>query len=259
MLHRRVRARRTRIRRVLRLLALVPLLAALIAALSQGSVALALYVQESPDLYLRTVRVEGLRRLDELDIVRQAGVSMNDHILHVDAAAITERLLENPYIRSAEVSRVFPDMLTIRIRERLPEATLLSNNRSFVVDRDGVVLRELHMFEPHRGPLITEVPGLDVIEVGDRIEQPELRRAMDVLDAFEETEMAQGVTIAEVAARSERDIRMYCDELTFEIRWGGGDLPRQAARLDALWRYHDGRLAFNEYCDLRFGREVACR
>ncbi len=259
MLHRRARARRARRARTLRMLALAPALAGLLAALSQGSVALALYVRENPELYLRTVRVEGLRRLNELDIVRQAGVTMNDHILLVDTTAIARRLLENPYIRSCEVGRVFPDMLTIRIQERLPEATLLSNNRAFVIDRDGVVLRELQMYEPHRGPLITEVPGLDVIEVGDRIEQPELRRAMEVLDAFEKTEIAQHVTIAEVAARDERDIRMYCDELTFEIRWGGSDLPRQAARLDVLWRHQNGRMEFTQYCDLRFGREVACR
>ncbi|HIJ66215.1 MAG TPA: hypothetical protein HPP77_09735 [Candidatus Hydrogenedentes bacterium] len=75
--------------------------------------------------------------------------------------------------------------------------------------------------------------------------------------------MAGHVTVSEIAAPHEDHIRMYCDELPFEIRWGRRDFVNEAHRLDLIWREtgHMERVdpPCQEYLDLRFGNEPVCR
>lgn len=220
---------------------------------------LATYVREGDFFRVRRIRVAGASQLDVSAIVRQSGITSSDNLLFLDNQAAARRVEENPYVNTCRVTRVLPDTVEIVIEERAPIATLLVHNRTFSISADGVVIEEIPIAVPHPGPLITDVPGLDVIEPGQKIDTPALPAAFAALSAFAQTDFSKTVTVSEVSARHENDIRMFCDELPFEIRWGRGDFTAQARRLDVLWKYKGKTLDFSEYCDLRFGRDVACR
>jgi cell division septal protein FtsQ len=192
-------------------------------------------------------------------VLLSAGVTNRSNILLMREGAVSARVEALPAVRSCEVRRVFPGRVIIRVEERDPFATLLANNRAFVIDREGVVLEERTLGDPHVEPYITEVPGLGVLRPAERIDLPPLHAAIEMLEAFRQSEVSRSVTVSEVAARSPNDLRMYCDELPFEIRWGRGDYVPQARRLDVLWAHNDGKLSFREYCDLRFENKIACR
>lgn len=217
------------------------------------------YVAESEYFRVRTICVAGAETLDGEAIAARSELTTADNILFVKADAVAARVASLPYVKSCTVARVFPGVVEIALTERKAAATLLVHNRSFAVDAEGVVLEELAASDPHPGPFITEVPGLDVVEVGQDLDLASLDKGLSVLEAFATTAMAKEVTVAEIAAHRENDVRMYCDELSFEIRWGRGDLEAQAKRLDMLWAHKGKDLDCDEYCDLRFGRDVACR
>lgn len=71
--------------------------------------------------------------------------------------------------------------------------------------------------------------------------------------------MAKGITVSEIAALSERELVMYCDDLVYEIRWGHDDVEGQAMRLNVLWESEGGSLNCNEYLDLRFEDNLVCK
>ncbi len=217
------------------------------------------YVRESPRFQVKRVRVEGADFLREERILAVAGVTSADNLLFFDAAAVRQRVEAMPYVKWCEVQRAYPDMVVIRLEERMAEATLLANNHTFEVDGEGVVLRELESFSNYCDPLITEVPELGFVAVGQKLEQEELHRAMDLWRAFRRVPLAEVLTISEIAAPEAERLSTFFDELPFEVIWGRCDFVRQAERFDILWGMQEGQLPCAEYLDLRFENNLVCR
>ena len=218
-----------------------------------------LNVQDSDYLLIKTIRVEGAHTLTPEQVVALSGLTNEDNILFVRTSSVRGRLIAEPFIEKCRVARIFPDMVSIKIVERTVAATLMAHNRVYCIDSDGIVLSKLDPGAPLPGPLITEVPELGTVEVGGVVKQRALAEAMDVWKAFSATELSNELTVSELAAHAPNDIRMYCDELRYEIRWGRGGYEDQAKRLDILWREKEGCLPCLEYLDLRFGRDLACK
>ena len=82
---------------------------------------------------------------------------------------------------------------------------------------------------------------------------------MVLWQAFEESRLHDVLTVSELAVYDADDIRMYCDEVPYELRWGRGHFERQVRRLEVLWSELDGVLGCTEYLELRFDRVLACK
>ncbi|MFA6240613.1 MAG: FtsQ-type POTRA domain-containing protein [Candidatus Hydrogenedentales bacterium] len=218
-----------------------------------------LNVQDSDYLQLKTIRVEGANVLTPERIVAISGLTNEDNILFIRTSSVRGRLIAEPFIEKCRVARIFPDMVSIRVVERAVAGTLMAHNRAYLIDGEGIVLQKLDPIAAPPAPLITEVPELGNVEVGGMARQRPLFEALAVWQAFQTTEMSKQVTVSELAAHAPNDIRMYCDEVRYEIRWGRGDYEKQAKRLDVLWREKQGCLPCLEYLDLRFGRDLACK
>ncbi|HOJ32798.1 MAG TPA: FtsQ-type POTRA domain-containing protein [Candidatus Hydrogenedentes bacterium] len=217
------------------------------------------YLHDAKGFRLQRIRIAGTEHLDPDTVVNASGLTSADNVLLLNTQAVAKRLLANPYIKNCKIRRVLPNSVEIFVEERIPSATVMIHNRTFTISEDGVVLEEIPNAGEHIGPLITDIPGIDIVEPGQNIANAALTAAFEVFRAFSKTEFATTVQISEISARHPNDIRLYCDNLPFEIRWGRGDFETQARRLDALWKYKNRQLDFNEYCDLRFGQDVACR
>jgi cell division septal protein FtsQ len=225
------------------------LLIGLIAGAAYG---FTMFLQEPDAFHVKTIGVAGARVLPEADIVAHSGVSKADNILLLDAARIEERLELLPYVRSCTVTRVFPDKVVIRIEERTAVATLLQEGRSFEIDAETVVLRELQLADEPVGPYISNVSALDPVVEGQQLDQHSLEEALRVWTEFQRLDMANDLTVSELAAYNPNDIRMYCEELPFEIRWGRRNYEEQGQRLDVLWAKDNKTLDCEAYIDTRF-------
>jgi len=224
-----------------------------------GGYALYDYARTSERLRVETITVDGALVLDEMDVITESGVTNADNLLFLDVNGVRDRVLAMPYVKSCRVERDFPNKVIVSIEERTAFATLLVENRSFLLDREGVVLEELEPNQLPVGPFITEVPDLGFIQLGAQLTQEPMSAALAVWAAFQTTDMAGDVTVSEIAAPHEDHIRMYCDELPFEIRWGRRDFVNEARRLDLIWRGTDHDPPCEEYLDLRFGNEPVCK
>lgn len=217
------------------------------------------YVKTSPSFNVRNVRVTGTQLLDKEYVFEQSGITGNENILAFDAAPVKARVEALPYVKSCRVNVSFPDTITLSITERSPVASLILNTRSYELDAEAVVLREFAVDEAPSAPYFTNVEGLDFVEVGQPIDHPALRSAMIAWSEFSATNMAESATISEISPLAEDDIRMYFEDLPYEIRWGRGAFNDQARRLDLLFTYMDGALGCTEYLDLRWGDQLACK
>lgn len=124
------------------------------------------------DLPLTALRVDGdLRRLTPAQIAAAAAVVPGIHLFDADLVAVRERIEALPWVAHARVSRLWPDRVTIRVRERQPVARW---GDAALVDVEN------HSFTPAPGEAPEGLP---------RLSGPDGREA-DVVAAFHALEAA---------------------------------------------------------------------
>ena len=143
-------SRASRGRTVLRGLVLLGVL----ASLSWVGLQLDAWASGSPRFALRTVKVQGLRRATEKELLRLAGVAPGTNLWSLDPSAIAQAMSAHPWVRAVEVTRGLPDTLQLRVEERAPVA-LASLGDLYVVDADGAPFKRVSGAEPLDLPLLT--------------------------------------------------------------------------------------------------------
>ena len=253
-------SRRRRVGRKPRRASLVYILEVIVCLSAMGGFGYAVseYVIDSPHFQVKTVLIDGANVLQEETILDAAEVTSSHNVLLLDGSGPADRVTALPYIKTAEVSRAYPDTIIIRVEERTPVATLLIHHRAFELDRDGVVLRELPVLSTHVGPLITNVPALDVVSPGEQLTHEELLSTLQFWEHFSGSMMGEEITVSEISLAEANVVGLYCDELPFAIRFGKSEFLAQTERLNVLWSKEGGNLGCQEYLDMRFGQSIVC-
>ena len=99
------------------------------------------YDSASSDRFqVRSVDVQGSVLLSRGDIERVAAVQ-GANVFWVDRAEVAARVRSLPLVQLAEVDAYLPDRVEVRIVERQPVAFWISGEQSYLVDREGVILK----------------------------------------------------------------------------------------------------------------------
>jgi cell division protein FtsQ len=88
-------------------------------------------------LTVQSVTLEGRAETARTEIVRMLGIKRGTPMVEVDVDEARARLEALPWVRSAEVRRVWPDRIYVRIVERKPMAIWQSEGELAVIDHDG--------------------------------------------------------------------------------------------------------------------------
>jgi cell division protein FtsQ len=217
------------------------------------------YVTQSSAFRVKRVLFEGTHILPEEDILLAAGITTDDNIIFLDTESVAKRVQDLPYVKRCEVKRMYPDEVLLRIMERKAIATIMVNNNLYEIDRENVVLRQLSPQALQTGPLITNLPGVTVMDPGTAIESEALAAALQLWEDFRELSFSRDITLSEISATHPSDLRMYFNELPYEIRWGRSDFATQAKRFEVLWNQMEGAIPCEYYLDLRFDADLVCK
>lgn len=217
------------------------------------------YLNESPRFLVQRIQVDGAYAVTGDEIQAAAGITTKDNLMALDTDAVAARVAKIPYVKTCIVERSYPDTAIIRIEERVPAVALSSENHVYELDPEAMVLREAQPAEVLDLPLVTNVPDLGIIEMGQKLEHPAILAAMKIWQAFAATTLAEQHPLSEMAARAEDNIVMYLQGVPFEIRWGPGDPRVQAQYLDILWKDQQGKLPCKEYLEVRFDEDLVCK
>jgi cell division protein FtsQ len=108
---------------------------------------------------LAAVHVQGASALATPDIIRAAGVQVNDPLLGMDLEALRQRVEAVGWVKEARVVRLLPDTLVIAVKERRQLAVWQHNGRSVVIDDQGQVIREADPAHFSTLPLVVGAGG----------------------------------------------------------------------------------------------------
>ncbi|MDD2603221.1 MAG: FtsQ-type POTRA domain-containing protein [Desulfobacteraceae bacterium] len=130
------------------------------------------------------ITVVGNRHLDEITVMRQAGIHPGINILSVRLGRCRARLLAHPWIAEAAVGRHFPDRIEIRILEQQPLAMVeLADNR-LLIDAAGRPFKRWQDGDPEEMPIIRGLSYIDLPALSPP-ETPLLAEALEVLRCWQ--------------------------------------------------------------------------
>ena len=148
-------------------------------------------VTQSSYFEARTITVEGSQRYSKETILKQAGLKLHDNILSLNLNTLRYRLMARPWIAGAEIERELPDVIHIRVKERVPVAIVDLNRparlagegvegRLFYLDEEGEIFKPVESSDKVRVPVVTGL-ALSDIDFNDQSRSLLFRAVMEVL------------------------------------------------------------------------------
>lgn len=133
----------------------------------------------SPLLVVRAVKVQGARNVAAGDVVNATAlVGADENLLLLSTEEVATRVEELPWVKDADVDRMLPNTVRVRVAERKPALLLSIGAAHWTLDRRGHVLAA---GESRSG--LPVLAGVEVAEVepGVRLMTPE---SIDALKVF---------------------------------------------------------------------------
>lgn len=199
----------------------------------------------SPLLAVDEVRVVGAEHTTSEEVVAATGLGSGHNLLLLSTADIEERAESLPWVKTAEVDRMLPGTVRVRIVERVPAMVVALGAARWTIDARGYVLDS--------GAVSATLPVLGGaetgdIEVGARLTTPEIQ---DALKAFRSMAGPLRKTIVAVVAPSFERISFSLADGTL-IRFGAAErLDAKNEVLDALLKRLAEQNRSAAYIDVR--------
>ena len=207
---------------------------------------------------------QGSWQLDGLSAVRQEEIDLvfagdvGRSLASVNLSDRWHRVQDIPWVRSARVSRVWPNTISVTIEERVPIAFLRlpDTNGVRMVDSEGVIL-DARMAGEGSLPVLT---GIDErMPFDQRRRRIELFRA--IVEVFSQADGAAGRSMSEVDVSDARNAVVLARHRDRMVELQMGDRHLQH-RLEVFLNYIDAwhsEFGPVEAVDLRFEKQVAVR
>jgi len=167
-----------------------------------------------------TVQIEGLRYGSRSKVLRVFAADFGRSIFSIPLEQRRRSLLGIDWVEDASISRIWPDRLVIRIRERRPVAFVLFHPGVLLIDSQGVLLEQPPQSQ-FAFPVLSGIRREDTVE--DR--QSRVRVLLQV-----EEEMGYLVKdVSEIDARDVGNIRIVAqvDNRAVELLLGDSDFGKR--------------------------------
>ncbi len=159
------------------------------------------YLMTSPRFSLEQVVMTGQKTRSKDALLARAHVTMGQNVFSIDLDAAKNRMLGDPYVKSATLARRLPDTILVDIEERTPAAVVAlagnENGPTLLVTRDGEAFKKVEVGDPSDLPVITglraELAESDREAFGDAV-----RRALDVAVDYEQSTLASKMPLQEI-------------------------------------------------------------
>jgi len=204
------------------------------------------YVTTTPRFAVREIAVSGNVRRTPDDVATQAGIAKGQNVFSLDLDRARARLLADPWIREASITRRLPGTITVQVTER-DAAAIVALGDSYLASRDGDVFKRLEPGDPTDLPVVT---GLTADAIADDRDGAirSIRRALDLAAEYERSSLAARVPLEEVHIAEGEALTLFVGKSAIALELGVapfhqkleeaakvlGELDRRGARADAI-------------------------
>ncbi len=176
------------------------------------------YALTSPRFAIREVNLLGGKRVSPELAQKQANIELGGNVFALDTALAERKLLENPWISEARVTRDLPRALRIEVKEREAAALAVFSGRLYLVTSTGEPFKELTAGDPADFPLITGVT-IEGLSRDRARELDRVRVGLAVLEQYARIPLSKTQPAQEVHLADSGDVVLTAGKegITFEL------------------------------------------
>lgn len=193
------------------------------------------YVKETPLLTLHEITIEGCQKTSEKDILSMTQLDRQRNILSIDLAKLRRKVQANPWIERAEIRRIFPDRISIKIAERKPVAIILLDHL-YYIDGQGVIFARVPKGHKIGHPVLTGL-SLDDFKAHPDEAWGLVSKALSLIRVIEGGEVLSQTDISEIHLDKAFGLSIYTNDWAIEIKLGLDLYEAKWKRLERVWRY----------------------
>lgn len=158
-------------------------------------IGITLFIFKAPFFNLKSVKIEGASILSQKQIRSSSGISDGENIFLISMSKTKERIEKIPYVKSAEVMRVFPDSIRIKIKECVPRAYVAYKEKYVLLDYNGKIL-EISKTNDKYSVMTVKGIKLKNAKTGEKIKDSEDKRIKyltETLEILEKNKLIENV------------------------------------------------------------------
>lgn len=174
----------------------------------------------SPWLYISNIKIEGLKTLDQANIVKQLSLDKPTNILSFNSFVAKKRLKENYYVENITVKKTLPNTVTINIKERDIVGYIPYSNSYLFIDKTGMVVDTKQSFTQNL-PIIYGL-CFDSFTLGKKLKTDNEDAFLVVMEITNYIKDKEKLTnILKIDVSDLQDIHLYMDKI--DIVFGNTD------------------------------------
>jgi cell division protein FtsQ len=178
------------------------------------------WANSSPYFGLKRIEFRGLHHASDVELAKVANLSLGQNLFQLDTKLAERAMQTHPWVRSAAITRFFPDRLQATIVEHRPVA-MVSLGTVYLLSAEGQPFKKVQWGDSVDLPLVTGIEREEYVREPEQVIS-RLRQALDVARAYKgplsEIRLGRaGITLITDGGQ--------------EIRLGEGDAEEKLARL----------------------------
>jgi len=211
------------------------------------------YVTESPRFAVASFDVTGNEQRTTAAIITESGLTTGVNAFAVNLDGARARLLGDPWILDASLTRRLPRTISIQVLERRA-AAIVTLGDTFLATSEGEPFKKLEPGDPVDLPVITGISPQGLADDREGAVR-DIRRAIDLSAEYGRGEMARRAPLEEVHVGPDGALTVVVGHGGTQLVLGGppfqrkleraarifGELDRRGARADAIMLDNEGR------------------
>lgn len=99
---------------------------------------------KSPLFMIKDIKINGLKQLQEGEVIKRISPFIRETILSLDAQKIRESVMSHPFVKDVSIKTVFPFSVVIDVQEKRPSALWIDEKGNvMVIDENGEPFRTI--------------------------------------------------------------------------------------------------------------------
>lgn len=204
-----------------------------------------------------SIQVENTGRLKDDEIRRLSGVDIGGRMFDLKLMEIGAKIESNPWVAKAQVERIFPRTIKIKVTEYIP-AAIINHGCLYYVAEDGTVFKPLEIGEKINFPLLTGIEQKDILQNRDET-RTLLAGAVQLAELLRKRTSFNLEKVSEIHIDPLQGYELLTLEGGVPVRIGFTDFETKLSRLERIYYEIESRLAVTQYIDLNASDRVVVK
>lgn len=212
------------------------------------------YVRTSPRFGVTEIVTTGAKHRSPDELATTAGIAKGQNVFTTDLDRARARLLADPWISEASLGRQLPGTIFVHVVERQAAGLLATNEGTYVVQRDGTIIKKVEQGDPTDLHVVTGIKVQQLVDDREGATRT-IARALDLASDYDHSPLAAAKPLEEVHVENNGEMTLVVGKSAVTIKLGAApyrrkieqavrvvaELDRRGAKPDAIMLDNDAR------------------